>query len=145
MRSAVTHGKFRSTSAPAVTAQFDIGEQIRQAVGDIRGLRLGPAEILVGSFIRKTIRTPGGVELHVATQTQNEDRFQGSVGLVLALGAGTFEDDATHKFHGFKAEIGEWVIYHCADGFEKKIRDQHCRFIQDVHIRSVTNDPSIVL
>lgn len=119
----------------------DPGLTVAKAVGELTGVRMGPADILVGTYKRPE-QTKGGIIL--AAQTRDEDEYQGKVGLVLAMGPLAFIDDERHKFGGFKPEIGEWVMFNCNDGTAGKIRDAHCRWLQDVHIKSVIPAPDIV-
>jgi len=88
---------------------------VLRAVGDISGLEPAPRHLLVVGYIRPE-KTRGGI-IRI-DKSLAEDRFQGKVGLVLKLGPLCFQDDRVNLFDGFKAEVGDWVLYNPSDGFE---------------------------
>jgi co-chaperonin GroES (HSP10) len=72
-----------------------------------------------------------------------EDRFQGNVGLVIALGKGAFRDDNIAQFNGDSLEIGDWVMYVAGDGISMFIREVPCRLFSDTRILMKVTSPEI--
>jgi len=97
--------------------------------------------VLVAQYIRPE-KTLGGI--YLADKTLQEDRFQGKVGLVLALGADAFADFAESE----RAALGDWIIYDPADAAELFIGDGKsgtpCRIIEDVAIKGACDDPTSI-
>lgn len=93
-----------------------INEWVRgvwERLGPDSGLTLFPTDILVAHYVRDRV---GRGHIIAAHQTQNEDKYQGKCGLVVAVGSEAFKDAPDTRFYGFKAEVGEWVIYKNSDG-----------------------------
>lgn len=97
--------------------------------------------ILVATWIRPAV-TEGGI--HLPNKTQEEDKWQGKVGLVMAFGPQAFYTDSTHDFGDQEISIGDWIIYRVSDGFPVTINGVHCRLLQDVEIKGRIKDPKII-
>ncbi len=98
------------------------------------------SQVLVATYVRPA-KTKGGIFL--TDKVVEEDRWQGNIGLVVALGKGAFKDDAVAKFHGDKLEIGDWVMYVPADGVSLFIKQVPCRLFQDTRILMKVTNPEI--
>lgn len=110
-------------------------------VGKIDGeLTVLHSQVLVAGYVRPG-RTKGGIFL--TDKAVEEDRWQGNIGLVIALGKGAFLDDAVAKFHGDNLKVGDWVMYQPADGIGMFIREVPCRLFQDTRILMKVTDPEI--
>ena len=119
---------------------------ILSAVGNVSWFKVARYRILVGTYVRPE-KTAGGIIL--ADASLQEDRFQGKVGLVLAMGPLAFSDD--NEFQGVKANIGDWVVYDPADTYELFIIDRNsiktsgsstsCRMMEDVNVKAIIDDP----
>jgi len=96
------------------------------------------SKVLVAGYIRPS-RTAGGVEL--PDQVIEEDRYQGTVGLVIGLGKGAFKDDNIAQFHGDTLKIGEWVMFVASDGVAMFINGVPCRLFDDSRILMRVEDP----
>jgi len=121
----------------------DPAQTILKAIGDISQLELTGVQVLVGSYIRPE-KTAGG--LYITDKQRDEDKYQGKTGLVLKVAEGAFVDGgADTKFNGFKAKVGDWVFYSVQDGWSMSINGQHCRVLQDVHVRGRLPNPDMVL
>jgi len=97
-------------------------------------------QILVATYIRPDTKTKSG--LYIPDASRGEDRFQGTVGLVLYKGVSAFEDDDTVKFNGQNVEIGDWVWFRVGDGMRGELSTGlHVRLLEDVHIRAVFPHP----
>lgn len=122
-------------------ADSDPKRLLFKAVGELpKELTVLHSQVLVAGYIRPG-KTKGGIIL--TDKTVEEDRFQGNVGLVLALGKGAFKDDNVAKFHGDSIKVGDWVMYQPADGIALYIRELPCRLFQDTRILMKVTTPEI--
>lgn len=113
--------------------------EIFEAVGDLSKInRLFSARVLVATYVRPE-KTSGGVFL--TANEQNEDIYQGCVGLVLKKGPRAFRDDGESTFHGQDVEIGEWVVFRPGDAKRIQINNINCRIVEDTQIDMVVTDP----
>lgn len=96
------------------------------------------SKVLVMTYVR-TAKTAGGIIL--TDVNQEEDRFQGKVGLVVAMGPGAFKDDGIAKFHGEKLKKHEWVLARPGDGLEMFFNGCTLRLYEDVNILARVADP----
>lgn len=129
---------------PAFDPEIATKEWVFAQLGDLADIELFFNDVLVCKHIRQKVAKG----LIAAQITQTEDRWQGVVGLVLKLGPRAFVDDENTKFHGVKAEVGDWVLYRNSDGWDKDIArlgpasdPVQCRIIQDAHIRGRVKFP----
>lgn len=104
-------------------------------------IHVSAATVLVATY-RQPEKTAGGIIL--TSQTLEEDQYQGIVGLVLKMGSLSFEDSGTAIFGGFKAKQFDWVSYNPNNSRACEIYGLHCRFISDVHIDAVAEDPGML-
>ena len=74
-----------------------------------------PTDVIVVKWIREKIGTG---KLMAAPQTQNEDRWQCKCGLILKLGSHAFQDEGELQFHGWRANVGDWVQFRASEGDE---------------------------
>lgn len=118
----------------------DPKQEILERVGDLSKIQVMNANILVGVYIRPMM-TAGGILVPTA---QKEDKYQGKVGLVLAVGPLAFQDDATTKFRNQQLEVGDWVMFRTQDGDALEINGQMCRLLQDVTVRLKIDQPDSV-
>lgn len=129
----------------AQAAMHDPKQALIDSVGDIAGITLLGPRVLVATYVQPE-KTKGGIIL--ADRSLAEDRFQGKVGLVIAIGPLAFVDDAVAKFGGLAAQPGDWVVYRASDGFEMFFVDANgrdgtpCRVIDDQNIIAVISDPA---
>lgn len=133
-----------SSSMHSMRHDKDPAAEIKKTIGDISELVLTGVQVLVGTYVRPK-STKGGILL--TDKFREEDLYQGKVGLVLKVAPGAFIDGelADTKFNGFKASAGDWVFYRGADGFSLSIAGQHCRILEDVHIRGRLPHPDMVM
>lgn len=115
--------------------------EIRESIGDLSGVSVMHNQILIGIWMRPE-KTAGGIFL--TDKTIDEDKWQGKVGLVLKKGPMAFVSEGNTDFHGQDVQEGDWVIYRVSDGFSIDIRETHCRLLEDVHIKAIVVDPSII-
>ena len=98
------------------------------------------SQVLVAGYIASS-RTKGGI--FKTDKAVEEDRWQGNVGLVIALGPGAFKDDSVAQFHGMKLKIGDWVMYLPSDGVSMFINQVPCRLFQDTRILMKVDNPEV--
>jgi co-chaperonin GroES (HSP10) len=99
------------------------------------------AQVLVMQYTAPE-RTQGGIIL--TPKAREEDRFQGKVGLVVAMGPGAFEDAGQMaQFHGKKPKVGDWVLYRTADGMEMFYNGCSVRLFEDVNIKMIIKEPTM--
>ena len=127
--------------AALMVHENDPAETLRKMVGDISKIDILHNQILVAVYIRPE-KTKSGIFL--ADQTRNEDRYQGKAGLVLKKGPLAFVDDEANKFHGQNVAVGDWVFYRVSDGFPLVINGQHCRLLEEVHVKGKIPSPDVV-
>lgn len=120
----------------------DPRETILKGVGDVSTMSLTGVQVLIGTYVRPK-STKGGILL--TDKYRDEDLYQGKVGLVLKVAPGAFVDGPDAKFYGYKAKVGDWVFYRGADSWSLSIRGQHCRIVEDVHVRGDVPDPDMIL
>lgn len=87
--------------------------------------------VLVAGYVQPAL-TKGGIIL--TDKARDEDIYQGSTGLVIAMGPGAFKDDNVAKFHGIKLKLNDWVLYRPSDGLGVYINQVPCRLFQDTNI-----------
>jgi co-chaperonin GroES (HSP10) len=98
------------------------------------------SQVLVAGYVRPA-KTKGGI--YLTDKVIEEDRFQGNIGMVIALGKGAFKDDAVAKFNGDKLAVGDWVMYVPADGVSLFINEVPCRLFSDTRILMEVENPEI--
>lgn len=131
------------------------------AVGKLREIvdeEGDPKEVLLrslGSAVRTDSVTRGqvlvathpGAKYHAGTKILRTDtdlleqRFQGSVGLVVKMGPLAFVDAPGASFGGVRAKVSDWVLTRPADGLELFINQVPCRLFEDVNILMVVSNP----
>lgn len=97
-------------------------------------------QVLVAGYVQPS-KTKGGIL--TTDRARDEDMYQGSVGLVIGLGKGAFQDDRVAQFHGVKLKLGDWVLYRPADGLGVHINSVPCRLFQDSLILMRIADPNL--
>jgi co-chaperonin GroES (HSP10) len=100
------------------------------------------ARVLVAVYVRPK-QSAGGI--YLPDKTVDEDKYQGKVGLVLALGPIAFEDDTTHRFGTIKPEVGDWIVFSVGDTFGLEIGKRRCRSVEDVDVHMIIDRPDIIL
>jgi len=117
------------------------------ALDDISGIEVFGDLVLVMAFAERT-KTRGGIIL--SDKSHDEARFQGKVGLVVAVGPQAFQDDARVTFGGQTVAVGDWVMARTSDGveFTKTRKDGSgsvlLRLFRDTQIMARLSDPRLV-
>ena len=122
-----------------IEQEGDPKEVLLSSIGDLSNCPVARSQVLVA--------THAGEKFHAGTKILRTDKdlveqqYQGSVGLVVKLGLGAFENARNLDFHGFKANIGDWVLTRPADGLQLYINQVPCRLFDDVNILMLVDDP----
>jgi co-chaperonin GroES (HSP10) len=96
------------------------------------------SQVLCLTYVQPSV-TEGGI--HIPDRGIEEDRFQGKIFLVVAMGAGAFKDDKIAQFHGASIQPGDWVLARPSDGMELFINGNSVRLFEDVDIRMKIEQP----
>lgn len=117
--------------------EHDVKDFLAENLGALDDIDVFYNWVLVAKYIREEV----GKGIIAAAETQREDSWQGSVGLVLKKGPAAFKDEGPNKFYGANPQPADWVLYRNSDGWDKNIamlgqrtNFVQCRFIQDAHI-----------
>jgi co-chaperonin GroES (HSP10) len=136
----------------AMLHDSDPREDLMRKIGNLDHVDVMLNQVLVATYIRPK-RTRGGIIL--TAQTQDEDRYQGKVGLVIAKGPQAFVDDDRQKFDGQNVQIGDWICYRMSDGWQFNVKgmptpespngEHHCRMLLDIDIKAKISHPDDVI
>ena len=131
-------GKMRQIAEKSSTPQ-EAAKSILSAIGK-HDTYVFHSKVLVAGYVRPA-KTAGGIIL--PDKVIEEDRFQGTVGLVIGLGKGAFKDDNIAKFNGDKLKVGDWVLTVAADGVAMFINEVPCRLFDDTRILMKVKNPEL--
>lgn len=104
-------------------------------------VRVLGARVLVAVYVRPNMTKSG---LFLTAKTTDEDRYQGKVGLVLAMGPIAFEDDASHRFGTVKPKVGDWVVLSVGDTFAFEMGERRMRSVEDVDVHLIIDNPDAI-
>lgn len=119
----------------------DPREALTEAIGDLSGVELFHNQVLVVTYKRPE-KSAGGI--YYTDTTRKEDEYQGKVGLVVKKGPIAFVDDAAVKFAGQDVAVGDWISYRASDGWALTVNGQHCRMLEDSHVKLRLDSPDRV-
>lgn len=131
---------------PAKVIEYQDGEDPKEAVLSALGNALDGITLFQNDILLVTApvmsKTKGGI-IRV-DQTITEERFQGKIGLIVALGETAFNDEDRWPDEGTIPVVGDWVFYRTADTNECKINGMSCRFIKDTMIKGKATTPDAI-
>ena len=120
----------------------DPKQKVMDALGDaLKGVHVYGNRVLVATAPHKD-RSAGGIIL--TDKMIEEERYQGKVGLVLALGPAAFKYDGSFEWEGRKPDIGSWVFFRTPDASEFGLHGVSCRFIRDELIVGEVDGPGSI-
>ena len=122
----------------SVSHAEDPKAKIMKAIGDIGKISVMGCQTLVATYKRPEMTERGII---TKINTEKEDEFQSKVGLIVKMGSLAFLDDKDAKFGEPVPQVGDWVVFSPVRGFASSIRGVHCRFLQDVHIDAIADNP----
>lgn len=110
--------------------------------GKLKGFRIAGADLLVATFIPSE-RTKGGIIVPI--KSQQENIFQGKVGLVLQLGPIAFRRDRFNcPWDGLVAKVDDWVMFRPADAWDAYFGDVSVKALDHESVRAIVSDPTII-
>lgn len=98
------------------------------------------SKVLVATYVRPAKTSSG---LFLPDKTIEEDRYQGTIFLVIGMGKGAFKDDNIAKFNGDKIKVGDWVMGVAGDGIAMFINGVPCRLFDDTRILMRVKNPEL--
>lgn len=121
--------------------ETDPAENIRKEMGDISDIEIFHNHVLVAVYIRPE-KTKSG--LYLSSQTRDEDKYQGKVGLIIKKGADAFIDESGKWFKGVNLDVGDWIYFRPSDGWQITVHGQLCRILDDTDVRGRIPTPDAV-
>lgn len=124
----------------------DPRQTILDMAGDLSGHQVLKDLVLVATYIEPE-KTAGGIIM--PEKRLEESRYQGKIGLVLALGPTAFKYDGSFPYEGPIPKVGEWVKYHPSNAREFFLGGPggngnsgiSCRHISSDLIEAIIDDP----
>ncbi len=116
----------------------DFKAAVLKALGDLSQYEVLGSGVLVATYVRPE-KTKGGILM--PDKTKDEDRWQGTVGIVLKMGDQAFKFDGAFEYKGRVPKVGEYVMFHTSDTRELFIRRTSCRLIDSSLVRMVVPAP----
>jgi co-chaperonin GroES (HSP10) len=89
------------------------------------------SQVLCMTYIESEMTAGGIIKPQKSIE---EDRFQGKLFLVVAMGPGAFLDDRVAQFHGVTIKPKDWVLARPSDGMELFYNGCTMRLFQDVNM-----------
>lgn len=123
-----------------IETEGDPKDVLIKSIGDLSDVKVLHCQVLVATHPGSKYHP--GTRLLRTDKDLAEQRFQGSVGLVLKVGPGAFQDSGPTKFYGETVGPGDWVLVRPADGLETFIQQVPCRLFEDVSIKMKIDDPA---
>jgi hypothetical protein len=115
-------------------------------LGSLDGFDIAAQGVLIATYERSDdIKTEGNIILPHAHL--KEDEFQSRVGLVVKLGRRAFVDDEHIQWHGFRCDVGDWVVYRLSEGIKMQIPGPggvKCRLMSDAYLKLKVSHPDAV-
>jgi len=118
----------------------DPKEEILKALGDISQIELFNNLILWAVYIRPE-KTKGGIIL--TDGVRSEDRFQGTVGLLFAMGPSAFQADNGEWFNQATFHMHDWLVFRPSDGWNITINGVLCRILGDTQVKMRVPQPDL--
>lgn len=119
----------------------DLKKAILEAVGDLSGYTVLGSNVLLAAYIRPE-KTSGGIIM--PENRLDEDRFQGTVSMILKMGPEAFKYVGGYAYEGPVPEAGQWVMHHASDVRELFIRKTSCKLIDASLIRMIVPEPASI-
>ena len=114
---------------------------ILDQMGDISDIEIFHNQVLVAVYVRPE-KTKSG--LYISSQTRDEDKYQGKVGLIIKKGEDAFNDPSGKWFKGVSIDTNDWIVFRPSDGWSITVHGQLCRLLDDTDIRGRIPAPDSV-
>lgn len=112
----------------------DIKVALINEVGDLSKVRVMGQNLFIANYVGPE-KTKGGIFL--SPETKKEDEWQGNTGLVLKVGEGIDEEDASDFLH-------QWVMFGGNDGLRYHYNGVAVRTMHIDRVRQIIPDPEKV-
>lgn len=124
----------------------DPRKELMKKAGKLVDTELMGNAILVAIYVRPKKAIYGTLSFELPDDTIEEDKNQGKVGLVIALGPMAYVDDELTQFHGQSVKVGDWVVFRPSEGWGMTLtRNQvSCRMLTESNIRMKIPSPDMV-
>lgn len=127
-----THAPYAFTDK--VVSLYDDGLQ-RAGIGvELMGNR-----VLAAKYMRPE-KTKGGIIL--TDKSKDEDKWQGKVGMIVAMGPSAFVEDGEKWFGGKIFKVGDWIMYRNSAGTDMEVNGVQCKQLGDADIIGRIDDPT---
>ncbi len=139
----VVNQVYRMEATPADARR----ELMDELADDLARLNLRPVgkDILLAVYSRAGKKSKGGI---VFTENYQEDKYQGKICLVLALGPMCCEENSRGYdtwFGGNPPKVGDWVGVSVRDGTAMLVGETTCRLVEWPFIRFVADAHDLVM
>jgi co-chaperonin GroES (HSP10) len=124
-----------------MTHDTDPKEALTKELGDISGFEIFNNQVLCAVYVRPQ-KTKSGI--YLTSQTVDEDRIQGKVGLIVKTGPDAFTDDSGQWFTDMNIELSDWVVFRPSDGWSVTVNGVLCRILDDTNVRGRVQHPDQV-
>ena len=132
--------------------ESDPKQDILDLVSDsVSRLKILGARVLVSVYVRPQSIKLGSSKLLLPDKVRDEDRYQGKVGLVLAMEPLAFHEYASHRFGDVIPKVGDWVQFRVPESFpfelltsDGRSEKSRARYIEDVDIWAILDNPDLV-
>lgn len=116
-------------------------DNVLKSVGDLSQIKVLGNRVMVATYIEPE-KTAGGI--FITQKRQEESRFQGKAGLVVAMGPSAFKYDGAYEYEGPVPAVGDWVMFFPSTAREFEYRGIKCRSVESTLIEMVLDSPESV-
>ena len=121
-------------------ADADFADLAFKMVGDLSGWTVLHEDVLVITWVSRRITAGGIIRTELSV---DEDRWQGTIGLVAKLGANAFKIGQWGlPYTGPVPKVGEYVTFHPSSTTETSINGISCKYIPASLIKAIITEPT---
>lgn len=143
-------------AAKSVIGQIDDAEtffkqqrhEMFAKLGDISTIRVLMNRIWIAIWMRPDFKDLGdGKKILFTDTTRDEDIYQGTAGLVVAMGPFAFVSNDEFDFGKHTPKVGDWVLYHRGGGYGVRFRHNGVECVmleQEKAIKAILTRPDLV-
>ena len=124
-----------------MTHEADPKDVLLAELGDISDLEIFNNQVVVAVYVRPQ-KTKSGI--YLTSQTVDEDKIQGKVGLVVKKGPTAFVDSSDQWFKDMDIDVNDWLVFRPSDGWSITINNVLCRILDDTNVRGRIPHPDMV-
>lgn len=124
-----------------MTHDTDPKENLLNELGNIGEFEICNNQVLCAVYVRPQ-KTKSGI--YLTSQTVDEDKIQGKVGLIVKTGPDAFTDDSGVWFKNMDWKLHDWAVFRPSDGWSVTVNGVLCRILDDTDIRGRVQHPDQV-